>query len=119
MKNVKLKFTMCHQKPERSFFWKGKQFPVCARCTGIHIGYISFPIFLFSFATLNIYWTLLLILPTVIDGLTQAYFERESTNLIRLVTGLAAGVGAMSLVSIIGKGIGKLILTIFRYFITT
>lgn len=28
----------CHQMPERSFFYKGKQFPVCARCTGVSIG---------------------------------------------------------------------------------
>jgi len=24
---TKLEFSLCHQKPERSFFWKGKQFP--------------------------------------------------------------------------------------------
>ena len=29
----------CHQMPERSFFYKGKQFPVCARCTGVIIGF--------------------------------------------------------------------------------
>ena len=28
----------CHQMPERTFFYKGKQFPVCARCTGVIIG---------------------------------------------------------------------------------
>ena len=111
---IKLEFTMCHRKPERSFFWKGKQFPVCARCTGIHIGYLSFPVFLFSIATLNLMWTVLLMLPTVIDGLTQAYYERESTNFLRLMTGIAAGIGAMSLVSIIGKGIGDLILLLFN-----
>ena len=25
----------CHQMPERSFFIKGFQFPVCARCIGV------------------------------------------------------------------------------------
>ena len=25
----------CHQMPERSFFYKEYQFPVCARCTGV------------------------------------------------------------------------------------
>lgn len=28
---------ICHQIPERSFFWAGQQFPVCARCTGLYL----------------------------------------------------------------------------------
>ena len=27
---------ICHQIPERSFFWDGHQLPVCARCTGLY-----------------------------------------------------------------------------------
>lgn len=114
MDKRRLHITYCHRKPERSFFWKGKQFPVCARCTGIHIGYISFPLFLFSVFTLNIWWTILLILPTYIDGLTQAFFKRESNNLLRVTTGVIAGIGLMSLVSIIGKFIGTQILLILN-----
>ena len=29
---------VCHQRPERSFFWDGTQLPVCARCTGLYLG---------------------------------------------------------------------------------
>ncbi|MCB7430270.1 DUF2085 domain-containing protein, partial [Erysipelatoclostridium ramosum] len=29
----------CHQKAERSFFIHGYQCPVCARCSGLYIGY--------------------------------------------------------------------------------
>ena len=29
--------TVCHQRPERSFFVDGRQFPVCARCAGLYI----------------------------------------------------------------------------------
>jgi len=29
---------ICHQRPERSFWLWGAQFPVCARCTGIYAG---------------------------------------------------------------------------------
>lgn len=28
---------ICHQRPERSFFWGVHQFPVCARCTGLYM----------------------------------------------------------------------------------
>lgn len=28
---------ICHQRPERSFFWGTHQFPVCARCTGLYV----------------------------------------------------------------------------------
>ena len=28
---------ICHQIPERSFFWAGQQWPVCARCTGLYV----------------------------------------------------------------------------------
>ncbi len=28
---------ICHQIPDRSFFWAGQQLPVCARCTGLYV----------------------------------------------------------------------------------
>ena len=28
---------ICHQLPDRSFFWAGHQLPVCARCTGLYV----------------------------------------------------------------------------------
>jgi len=28
---------ICHQIPDRSFFWDGNQLPVCARCTGLYL----------------------------------------------------------------------------------
>ncbi|WP_317170334.1 DUF2085 domain-containing protein [Frigoriflavimonas asaccharolytica] len=102
--------TACHRKPERSFFWKGKQFPVCARCTGIHFGYFAFPIFLFGFYSINIWVTLAMMSITYIDGIIQAFFNLESNNIRRVITGVISGVGSMSLVSITGIAIGKLIL---------
>jgi uncharacterized membrane protein len=29
---------VCHQRPERSFYWGPVQFAVCARCTGLYAG---------------------------------------------------------------------------------
>ncbi|MCO6487997.1 MAG: DUF2085 domain-containing protein [Phaeodactylibacter sp.] len=109
-KNVKIQLTFCHRKPERSFFWKGRQFPVCARCTGIHIGYLSMPLFLFGWVQLGLWLSVALMLPTYIDGALQALSGRESNNRRRLATGILAGTGAMSVISIAGKAIGRLIL---------
>ncbi|GAB4093321.1 DUF2085 domain-containing protein [Flaviaesturariibacter terrae] len=111
MPAYKIQLVSCHRKPERSFFWKGRQFPVCARCTGIYLGYLTFPFFNFEFWYLASGWALLLMAPTIIDGLTQAYLRRESTNWLRFSTGLAAGTGLMAIVVNIGTFIGNLILT--------
>lgn len=107
---MNIQFVICHRKAERSFFWRGKQFPVCARCTGIYLGYLSFPIFNFDLYYISSLFSILLMLPTIFDGLTQAYLPRESTNFIRLTTGILGGVGAMSLIVNIGTFIGNLIL---------
>lgn len=29
---------ICHQLPERSFFWGDRPLPVCARCTSLYLG---------------------------------------------------------------------------------
>lgn len=107
----KLEFTVCHQMPERSFFWKGKQFPVCARCTGIYIGYLSMFLFVFQLIHINFWISLLLIVPTYIDGMTQAFCNRESNNALRAISGFTAGIGIMSVVAIVGQFIGKQLVT--------
>ncbi|MBT7896339.1 MAG: DUF2085 domain-containing protein [Flavobacteriales bacterium] len=114
MSRVKVKWISCHRKPNRSFFWKGKKFPVCARCTGIHLGYLSLPLFVFEFIYINWILSIIIILPTIIDGLTQAYYNRESTNYIRVFSGFLAGLGCMSIIHIVGFQIGYFILDIIR-----
>ncbi|HEY8930600.1 MAG TPA: DUF2085 domain-containing protein [Mucilaginibacter sp.] len=108
--STKIVWVACHQKPERSFFWKGKQFPVCARCTGLYVGYISFPLFNFELIYLNSLIALLLVIPTMVDGLIQAKYGILSTNIRRFITGTAAGVGLMAIIVNIGTWIGHLIL---------
>ncbi|MCX7878305.1 MAG: DUF2085 domain-containing protein [Ignavibacteria bacterium] len=109
---TKLEFVFCHRKPERSFFYKGKQFPVCSRCTGFYLGYLSLPIFAFHLWEPAWWIIVLLFIPALIDGLTQAYMNRESNNWLRLITGAMAGVSSMAIASVIGKSIGQLILLI-------
>jgi len=83
---------LCHQKPERSFHIGGRQFPVCARCTGIWLGIpIAFILlYVFGFRSSIV---MLLIIPMIIDGGTQYLGYRESTNTLRFVTGILFAVG--------------------------
>ncbi|WP_295620400.1 DUF2085 domain-containing protein [uncultured Methanobrevibacter sp.] len=88
---------ICHRRPERSFFYKGHQFPVCARCTGFYISGISTIVLLklfpvpYSLTTLII--GIILLIPCAIDGFTQLFEFRESNNILRFITGLLGGVG--------------------------
>lgn len=85
----------CHQRPERSFFMKGYQFPVCARCTGILIGYVG-AIILYKYVEMR-YWIYgVLILPMVIDGGTQYIGWRESIQPLRFITGIFGGYGLLT-----------------------
>ena len=74
---------LCHQKPERSFFYKEKQFPVCSRCTGIVIGAAA-GFVLASLTQPNLIFVLGFI-PLIIDGTTQYYGLRTSNNTLRLL----------------------------------
>ena len=110
---VKINFVTCHRLPERSFFYKGKQFPVCARCTGFYAAYLTLPIFTFWWHP-NLIWMSLMMVPALADGLTQAYMNRESNNLLRLITGIFAGAGSMALACAFGRLIGDVILNIIN-----
>jgi uncharacterized membrane protein len=79
--------------PERSFFFNGKQFPICARCTGIMCGYTIAIICLLFFISFTFIVSIILIVPMVIDGTGQLYSKWKSTNSRRFLTGLLAGIG--------------------------
>jgi uncharacterized membrane protein len=100
-----MEFVFCHRDPKRSFFYKGRQFPMCARCTGLYTGYSSWPLFVFGFLNFSFFVTVLMILPTLLDGFIQYYSRWESRNWIRFSSGLAAGIGLMSLARIIGNSV--------------
>ena len=88
---------ICHRKPERSFFIKGHQFPVCARCTGFYLSLlIYFTYTYYFFVDYNVYllvFAIILLIPTAIDGLTQLFEYRESNNNLRFITGILGGIG--------------------------
>jgi len=93
---------MCHGIPSRCLTIWNVPMPICARCTAIYIGLFAG---LVLFAGLQAFgsrlarggerwfrWTAIVAAaPVFIDGVTQATGLRESTNPLRLATGLLAG----------------------------
>ena len=83
----------CHQRPNRSFFYKNRQFPICARCTGVIIGQILAIITYLLSIRLNIIWCVILCGIMFCDWLIQKLSILESTNPRRLITGVLGGYG--------------------------
>ena len=88
----------CHQLAERSFSWKGIQFPLCARCTGILLGFVLLGPVVSIFTLGNMFLSLILILIMCADGLLQLKGFWKSTNPRRLITGLSFGYGCFSII---------------------
>lgn len=88
--------TGCHQMPERSFCVHGYQFPVCARCCGVFIGYLLAPLTYvkLGFSRLKNFAFVGLIL-MFLDWFLQAVHINESNNIRRLLTGIVGGFGSM------------------------
>lgn len=89
-------FFGCHCRPDRSFFISGKQFPICARCTGELVG-MFLCIFSYHFIKFKISIYILLMIPLILDGFIQLLTNYESTNLKRFITGLLFGYSLLSL----------------------
>ena len=99
--NLIKRFKICHQLPERSFYYKSKKFPVCARCTGILLGYCTIPLFYLGIIEIPILFIILLNIPILIDSISQYLGLRESNNTLRLITGILSGFACSALVIII------------------
>ncbi|TDY66517.1 putative membrane protein [Leptospira meyeri] len=90
---------MCHQLPERSFYYKGSQFPVCARCTGVIIGQALVLVMFLLFELIISPWVAIAsMLPALIDWSLQEYYGFDSINVRRLITGILLGFGYIMLV---------------------
>ena len=82
---------MCHGIERRCLTMFGVPMPICARCTAIYIGLIAgvaafllIPLIEERIVRMTLY---VAAVPMLIDGVTQAVGLRESTNVLRLVTG--------------------------------
>lgn len=100
---------VCHQFPERTLWVGGRYLPVCARDTGaylgFYIGYLLVPLRKKeACGPPNLWMTLLMVAPLILDGGTQLAGFRTSTNELRLVTGLLFGAAlAPFLVYLLGQ----------------
>ena len=105
---------ICHQRPERSFFWGTHQFPVCARCTGL---YVSAFAGLLAWVVVKVAtgWRpraidpriarLVLIavaLPTAVSLASGALGLWDGTNLTRAILALPLGLTAGIIVAAVG-----------------
>jgi len=93
---------ICHRKPERSFFIKGHQFPVCARCTGFYITIFIYTLYAYYvpivYTPEYILFGILLCVPAILDGTTQLFEIRQSNNILRFMTGILGGIGLMIII---------------------
>ena len=94
----------CHQNPERSFFIRGKQFPICARCTGVLIGNIMAYICFFICVPPPEY-CLIGCAVMFVDWYIQYIKLCKSTNMRRLITGIIGGYSLATLYCYIIKKI--------------
>jgi uncharacterized membrane protein len=88
--NIHLSRLQCHQRSERSFFIRNRQFQICARCTGLAVGGFIGPI-LALFGTRLEPAAAFSLSIFVLDGATQLAKWRTSTNVLRFGTGVAVG----------------------------
>lgn len=100
-------YAVCHQLPSHSFFAGGEQLPLCARCTGIYLGFLVGVAGMALLGKLGatrlpprpvVAVLVVAMVAMVFDGfnsLTTALPESiqayQPTNLLRLATGLGAG----------------------------
>ena len=91
---------ICHQLPERSYILGDLQMPLCARCIGIHLGFLLSSLFLWTgsrrFASGILEKSAYIVLAVLffigcIDAILSYSGLSESDNLRRTVSGLLMG----------------------------
>lgn len=102
----------CHQIPERSFFFRGYQFPICARCTGVYIGQ-TLAIILVFFVKIQWWISLLFLVPMGIDWGLQFLKILKSDNVRRVFTGFLGGFGLTYIYYYILRAIINLVRSLF------
>lgn len=101
----------CHQMPERSFFYKERQFPVCARCTGVFIGQVTAYIMFFIYTPpIDICAVGCIIM--FIDWFIQFIGWLGSNNIRRLITGIIGGYSTATIFCMLIKYIIEMLINV-------
>lgn len=87
--------SFCHQIPTRSFWIFGSNIGVCSRDLGLYISFLLTWLLLVIRYRQRFFWKwgILLIIPILLDGITQNLGLRMSTNYLRFSTGILGGAG--------------------------
>jgi len=85
----------CHQRPTRCFWIFESPMGLCARCFSFYLSLLvtSFLVFYTNTRKILWKWGLPLVIPILLDGISQQMGLRMSTNFLRAITGLMSGVG--------------------------
>ncbi len=89
----------CHRLPERCIQMPWGTSGLCARCTAFWLGLAVGISFMYPGKIRIPFWIgVLFFIPLIIDGVIQSETAYESTNILRTLTGLAAGAGISILI---------------------
>ena len=99
---------VCHQLPERSFYWGASQFAVCARCVGIYIGAALAAVMAAALDPARVmrirpFVRLVLVagaMPTILTVLAEWSGVWVPSPAARLVAGLPLGASVMAVVAL-------------------
>lgn len=84
---------LCNGRADRAPRLMGVCFPFCWRCTGIIAGLTAFYAAPHDFLIFrNDYLTAMMLIPIFADGIRQYGFKIESSNPVRFITGVLAGI---------------------------
>ena len=82
---------LCHQRDDRSFHLAGERMACCHRCTAIYGGLfllgLVFALVRGQVAPLRLTVAALLLIPIVLDVVSQPILDREGTMVLRVLTG--------------------------------
>lgn len=95
------KVPLCNGKSERAPHICGKCFILCWRCTALSCSMLLSALLSFCFTgntyieagIRELFLAGVLLVPTLLDGVRQYFFNKESTNHRRIIWGTVSGVG--------------------------